>query len=235
MRVPASGSDDPKVALKRTAAQHALRFLTPGRIVGVGSGTTVGHFIEALATRGRDFPRAVSSSERSTRLLQDGGIQVIDLNDAGAIDVYVDGADEVAPCLALIKGGGGALTREKIIAQASRQFVCIVDSGKEVPVLGRFPLPVEVIPMARSMIERQLRDIGATVTMRQGFVSDNGNLILDASGLRITDPLALEVQINQWPGVVTVGLFARRRPDVLLVAGAAGVVEKFAGGAGPGG
>ena len=210
---------------KHAAAEHALRFLTPGEVVGVGSGSTVGFFIAALSKRTVDFPKAVSSSERSSGLLRSAGIQVLDLNDAGPIGVYVDGADEVDPNLALIKGGGGALTREKIIAQASRRFVCIVDESKQVPVLGTFPLPVEVIPMARSLVARELAAIGATVIERAGFVTDNGNVILDAARLRITDPLALEAQINQWPGVVTVGLFARRRPDVLLVAGPWGVAE----------
>jgi ribose 5-phosphate isomerase A len=213
---------------KHAAAEHALRFLTAGRVVGVGSGSTVGFFIAALSKRTVDFPRAVSSSERSTALLKSAGIEVLDLNDAGPIDVYVDGADEVDPQLALIKGGGGALTREKIIAQASRRFVCIVDETKQVPVLGRFPLPVEVIPMARTLVTRELQSLGATVTERAGFVTDNGNRILDAAGLAIADPLALEARINQWPGVVTVGLFARRRPDVLLVASPGGVKEVIA-------
>jgi ribose 5-phosphate isomerase A len=219
-------SSDTQEAQKQAAGRHALRLLTPGRTVGVGSGSTVARFIEALAGRRADFPRAVSSSERSTHLLREAGIEVLDLNDAGPIDVYVDGADEVDPGFALIKGGGGALTREKIIAQASRQFVCIVDESKEVAVLGRFPLPVEVIPMARTLVTRALQDLGARVALREGFVTDNGNLILDAAGLQIADPLALESQLNQWPGVVTVGLFARRRADVLLVAGPGGVVEK---------
>jgi ribose 5-phosphate isomerase A len=215
---------------KRAAAEDAMRFLTPGRVVGVGSGSTVAFFIEALGRRAADFPRAVSSSERSTQLLRDAGITVIDLNDAGPIDVYVDGADEVDPGLALIKGGGGALTREKIIAQASRTFVCVVDASKTVPVLGRFPLPVEVISMARTLVARELEGLGASVTPRAGFVTDNGNLVLDAAGLDIDDPAALEARINQWPGVVTVGIFARRRADVLLVAGANGVTEKRASG-----
>ena len=210
---------------KHAAAEHALRFLAPGRVVGVGSGSTVAFFIAALSKRTVDFPKAVSSSEHSSALLRSAGIEVLDLNDAGPIDVYVDGADEVDPQLALIKGGGGALTREKIIAQASRRFVCIVDESKRVPVLGKFPLPVEVIPMARSLVARELESLGASVTERANFVTDNGNRILDAAGLAITDPLALEAQINQWPGVVTVGLFARRRPDVLLVAGSGGVRE----------
>lgn len=213
---------------KHAAAEHALRFLSPGKVVGVGSGSTVAFFIAALSKRTVDFPKAVSSSERSSALLQAAGIEVLDLNQAGPIDVYVDGADEVDPQLALIKGGGGALTREKIIAQASRRFVCIVDESKQVPVLGKFPLPVEVIPMACSLVTRELQGLGAEVAERAGFVTDNGNRILDASGLKIADPLALEAQINQWPGVVTVGLFARRRPDVLLVAGPGGVVERTA-------
>ncbi len=228
MSIPPTGAVDPRAALKRAAAGQALHFLTPGKVVGVGSGSTVAFFIEALAARRSDFPRVVSSSKRSSSLLRDAGIEVLDLNEAGGIDVYVDGADEVDPAFALIKGGGGALTREKIIAQASRQFVCIVDESKQVPVLGGFPLPVEIIPMARTLIAGELRDIGATVTLRDGFVTDNGNLILDAAGLRIDDPLELERRINQWPGVVTVGLFARRRADVLLVAGTAGVQEHHA-------
>ena len=212
-------------ARKHAGAEHALRFLKPGTVVGVGSGSTVSFFIAALSKRTVDFPRAVSSSERSSSLLKAGGIQVLDLNDAGAIDVYVDGADEVDPHLALIKGGGGALTREKIIAQASRRFVCVVDDSKQVAVLGRFPLPVEVIPMARSLVTRELQQLGARVNERTGFVTDNGNLILDAAGLEITDPSGLEAEINQWPGVVTCGIFSRRRPDVVLVSSAAGVHE----------
>jgi len=228
MSIQPTGAVDPRAARKRAAAEQALRFLTPGKVVGVGSGSTVAFFIEALAARRSDFPRAVSSSERSSSLLRDAEIEVLDLNEADGIDVYVDGADEVDPALALIKGGGGALTREKIIAQASRQFVCIVDESKQVPVLGGFPLPVEIIPMARVLIAGELQDIGATVSLRDGFVTDNGNLILDAAGLRIDDPLELERRINQWPGVVTVGLFARRRADVLLVAGTTGVQEHHA-------
>jgi len=213
---------------KHAAAEHALRFLRPGTVVGVGSGSTVAFFIAALSKRTVDFPRVVSSSVLSTQLLEAAGIRVRDLNDIETVDVYVDGADEVDPSLCLIKGGGGALTREKIIAQASRQFVCIVDQSKQVAVLGGFPLPVEVIPMARSLVTRELQSIGATVTQRTGFATDDGNLILDAAGLEIDDPPALEARINQWPGVVTVGLFARRRPDVLLVAGSNGVVERTA-------
>lgn len=221
-------------SLKRAAAHRALDYLSPGRIVGVGSGSTVAHFIAALGARRRDFPKAVSSSERSTALLRAQGIDVLELNAAGAIDVYVDGADEVDPGLALIKGGGGALTREKIIAEASRCFVCIVDRSKEVAVLGRFPLPVEVIPMASELVAGRLRLLGATPTLRPDFVTDNGNVILDAAGLVIADPAGLEREINQWPGVVTVGLFARRRADVLLTATPDGVRVRDAGRAGPG-
>ncbi len=224
---------DPEV-LKRAAARRALDFLTPGAIVGVGTGSTVAHFIAALGERRADFPRAVSSSERSTQLLQALGIEVLDLNTLIArgerLDTYVDGADEVDPALALIKGGGGALTREKIIAEASRRFVCIVDASKRVPVLGRFPLPIEVVPMARELVASQLRDIGATPQWRRDFVTDNGNHILDASGLEITDPEAFECGIEPWPGVVTCGLFARRRADLLIVASADGIAIQQAGG-----
>ena len=220
-----SEPEDPQAGMKRAAAAAAIRFLTPGRIVGVGSGSTVAHFIAALAAQRHAFPRAVSSSERSSALLTAAGIDVLDLNEVGTVDVYVDGADEVDPGLALIKGGGGALTREKILAEASREFVCIVDQRKEVAELGRYPLPVEVIPMARTLVTRQLQALGATVAPRAGFRTDNGNLILDASGLRIADPAGLEARTNQWPGVVTVGLFARRRADVLLVATPGGVRE----------
>ena len=213
---------------KHAAAEHALRFLRPGTVVGVGSGSTVAFFIAALSKRTVDFPRVVSSSVRSTQLLEAAGMRVQDLNEIETVDVYVDGADEVDPSLCLIKGGGGALTREKIIAQASRHFICIVDQSKQVGVLGGFPLPIEVIPMARSLVTRELQSLGATVTGRPDFVTDDGNLILDAAGLEINDPHALEASINQWPGVVTVGLFARRRPDVLLVAGSHGVVERSA-------
>lgn len=210
-------------ALKKAAAERAMDWLTPGKVVGVGTGSTVRFFIDALARRRDEFPKAVSSSESSTALLKAAGIEVLDLNEVGEIDCYVDGADEVDPAFALIKGGGGALTREKIIAQASRQFVCIVDQSKCVPVLGRFPLPVEVVPMAASLITRQLQALGGEVLQRPGFITDNGNLILDVSGLSITDPQGLEETINHWPGVVTVGLFARRRPETVLVAAPEGV------------
>lgn len=213
-------------ALKKAAAERAMDWLTPGKVVGVGTGSTVKFFIDALARRRDEFPKAVSSSENSTALLEAAGIQVLDLNEVGEVDCYVDGADEVDAGFALIKGGGGALTREKIIAQASRQFVCIVDQSKCVPVLGGFPLPVEVVPMAASLVTRELQALGGQVRQRTGFITDNGNLILDVSGLSITEPEALETRINQWPGVVTVGLFARRRPETVLVAAPEGVQVK---------
>ena len=210
-------------ALKKAAADKAMDWLVPGRVVGVGTGSTVAFFIEALARRRDEFPQAVSSSEQSTRLLKQAGIEVLDLNQIDEIDCYVDGADEVDPGFSLIKGGGGALTREKIVAQASRQFVCIVDESKYVPVLGRFPLPVEVVPMAMHLVRRELERLGGQVRQRPGYVTDNGNPILDVSGLHIDDPQAMEETINQWPGVVTVGIFARRRPDTVLLAAPGGV------------
>ncbi len=205
---------------KRLAAEKAMDYLEDGMIVGVGTGSTVAYFIDAL---GRDPGRikgAVSSSEQSTARLKAHGIDVLDLNYTGTLSLYVDGADECDPHKRLIKGGGAALTREKIIAQASRQFVCIVDASKQVPVLGRFPLPVEVIPMARSLVARQIRDMtGGQPTWREGVVTDNGNQILDIHNLQITDPEKLERELNQLPGVVCVGLFARRRADVVIVGG----------------
>ncbi len=202
--------------LKRTAAKAALDYVKGG-IVGVGTGSTVNHFIELLAGIKHRIDGAVSSSEASTRLLKAQGIEVMDLNSTGDLDLYVDGADESNHQLELIKGGGGALTREKIVAGASRQFVCIADEGKLVSVLGRFPLPVEVIPMARSFVARQLVKLGGTPTWREGLVTDNGNLILDVHRLEIQEPIKLEQAINNIPGVVTVGLFAMRRADVLIL------------------
>ena len=204
---------------KRRSGDKAAEYVTPGSIVGVGTGSTVAFFIEALARRKHDIAGTVSSSEQSTRLLEQHGIPVLDLNDSGPLDLYVDGADECDPHNRLIKGGGAALTREKIIAEASKQFVCIIDTSKQVPVLGTFPLPVEVIPMARSLVARELVKLGGQPTWRQNIVTDNGNWILDVHNLRITDPLALERELNQIPGVVTVGLFARRAADVVIVDG----------------
>lgn len=208
---------------KRRAAQEALNWLDDASIVGVGTGSTVNHFIDALGSIKGRLEGAVSSSEASSARLKQLGIPVIDLNAAGNIDVYVDGADEANPHLQLIKGGGGALTREKIVAAASKRFVCIVDESKMVDVLGRFPLPVEVIPMARSYVGRELVKLGGRPDWREGFVTDNGNLILDIHGLSIVDPPQLETVINQIAGVVSVGLFAHRPADVVLVGGADGV------------
>ena len=201
---------------KRRAARAAMRFVEPGMIVGVGTGSTVAHFIDALAERRGDIEAAVSSSEQSTRLLKERGIPVYDLNASGELALYVDGADECDPQQCLIKGGGAALTREKIIAAASKKFVCIIDPSKRVEVLGKFPLPVEVIPMARSHVARQLVLLGGQPVWRDGVTTDNGNWILDVHNLRITDPVELESAINQIVGVVTVGLFAARRADIVL-------------------
>ncbi|HPN80460.1 ribose-5-phosphate isomerase RpiA [Dokdonella sp.] len=201
---------------KRRAARAAMRFVEPGMIVGVGTGSTVAHFIDALGERRGEIEAAVSSSDQSTRLLKERGIEVVDLNAIGDLALYVDGADECDPQRCLIKGGGAALTREKIIAAVARQFICIIDPSKRVEVLGKFPLPVEVIPMARSQVARQLVLLGGQPVWRDGVVTDNGNWILDVHNLRITDPVALEREINQIVGVVAVGLFAARRADVVL-------------------
>ncbi len=211
-------------ARKKAAALAALEYVDDDILVGVGTGSTVNHFIAALAARRHRIRGAVSSSEASTRLLREHGIEVVTLNDAGDLPVYVDGADEATRNLDLIKGGGGALTREKIVAAASRRFVCIVDESKFVPVLGRFPLPVEVIPMARSLVARRLVGLGGQPVLRQGFTTDNGNEILDVHNLKIAAPAALEAEIGLLAGVVAVGLFARRGADLLLVAGDEGVV-----------
>jgi len=210
--------------LKQRAAEAALDYIADGAVVGVGTGSTVNYFIEALATVRQRVAAAVSSSEASTRRLAAHGIPVLDLNETADLGLYVDGADEATRALHLIKGGGGALTREKIVAAAARRFVCIVDEQKLVERLGRFPLPVEVIPMARRYVAGQLARLGGEPAWREGVVTDNGNHILDVHGLDIHDPVALEGEINQLAGVVTVGLFARRPADVLLVGTASGVV-----------
>lgn len=202
---------------KRRAGEAAIRFVEDGSIVGVGTGSTVAFFIEALADLRDRIKGAVSSSDASSARLKEIGIEVLDLNAAGPLTLYVDGADEVDPHKRLIKGGGAALTREKIVAQASQKFVCIVDSSKQVDMLGTFPLPIEVIPMARSLIGREISRRGGTPVWRDGVVTDNGNWIIDVHGWRIGDPLALEADLNQLPGVVSVGLFARRPADVVLV------------------
>jgi ribose 5-phosphate isomerase A len=210
--------------MKQRAAEAALAYLRDGTVAGVGTGSTVNFFIDALAGQRHRIVGAVSSSDASTRRLAAHGIPVLDLNDAGELEVYVDGADEATRGLHLVKGGGGALTREKIVAAASRRFVCIVDEKKLVERLGAFPLPVEVIPMARNLVARQLRGLGGEPVWREGVVTDNGNHILDVRNLSIADPVALEGEINQLAGVVTVGLFARRPADVLLVGTPSGVV-----------
>jgi len=202
---------------KQMAAEAALEFVSDGAIVGVGTGSTVNFFIDALADMGGGLRGAVSSSDASTQRLRGLGIDVLDLNSTGTLDLYVDGADEVDKNLNLIKGGGGALTREKIVAAASRKFVCIVDDTKLVGVLGQFPLPVEVIPMARSYVARQLVALGGSPQLREGFTTDNGNQILDVHNLKILNPPELERQINQIAGVVTVGLFAQRHADIVIV------------------
>src|SRR5687768_9730392 len=204
---------------KRRSADKAAEFVEDGMVVGVGTGSTVAFFIEALARMKGRIEGAVSSSEQSTRLLKERGIPVLDLNATGPLALYVDGADECDPHNRLIKGGGGALTREKIIAQASREFICIIDAGKQVPLLGTFPLPVEVIPMARSLVAREIAARGGQPVWREGLVTDNGNWILDVHNWKITDPVALEAELEQLTGVVTVGLFARRAADKVIVDG----------------
>jgi len=205
---------------KRLAGEKAIDYVEDGMIVGVGTGSTVAFFIEALARIKHRIEGAVSSSEQSTQQLRAHGIEVMDLNNTGPLPLYVDGADECDPRKCLIKGGGAALTREKVIAQASAKFVCIIDPAKRVDVLGRFPLPVEVIPMARSLVAREILAMtGGQPVWRQGVTTDNGNWVLDVHGLAITDPLALEAALNQIPGVVSVGLFAKRPADIVIVGG----------------
>jgi ribose 5-phosphate isomerase A len=208
---------------KQLAAEAALTYVVEDAIIGIGTGSTVNLFIDALAARKLRIRGVVSSSEASTARLKSHHIDVLDLNSTGDLDVYVDGADESDAHLRLIKGGGGALTREKIVAAAAKRFVCIADESKLVDVLGRFPLPVEVIPMARSYVARQLVLLGGHPAWRDRVVTDNGNHIIDVHNLRITDPVALEATINQIAGVVTVGLFAKRPADVLILGTDAGV------------
>ncbi len=216
---------------KRIAAEAAIEYVTPDSVIGVGTGSTVNHFIDALAERMPGQVRAaVSSSEASSERLRGHGIDVIDLNEAGRLDLYVDGADESNRQLQLIKGGGGALTREKIVAAASARFVCIADDSKLVETLGTFPLPVEVIPMARELVAKNLRELGGDPILRAGFTTDNGNQILDVRDLRISDPIALETAINQLTGVVCNGLFAHRPADVLILGGSDGAQTLTASG-----
>jgi len=202
---------------KQLAAEAALQYIQDDMIIGVGTGSTVNYFIDGLVAQKLRIKGAVSSSEASTARLKKHGIEVLDLNSTGDLSVYVDGADETDEHLRLIKGGGGALTREKIVAAASERFICVVDDTKLVKVLGKFPLPVEVIPMARSYVARQLVKLGGQPVLRTGFTTDNGNVILDVHHLTILDPVALEKEINQITGVVCVGLFASRPADLLII------------------
>ena len=203
--------------MKRKAAEAAMAYVVEDEIVGVGTGSTVNHFIDCLAGIKGKIKGAVSSSEASTKLMKEKGIQVLELNNVDYIPVYIDGADESNHNLSLIKGGGGALTREKIIAGASEKFVCIADESKLVDILGKFPLPVEVIPMARSYIARKLVALGGRPVWRENFITDNGNYILDIHDMDIMEPIKMENEINSWAGVVTCGLFANRGADVLIL------------------
>jgi ribose 5-phosphate isomerase A len=214
--------------LKKSAAIAALEYVEDGMIVGVGTGSTVNHFIDGLAAFKDRIAGAVSSSEASSRRLAAHGIRLHDLNDITDLPLYVDGADEIDGGYCMIKGGGGALTREKIVAAVATRFICICDASKQVEFLGHFPLPVEVIPMARAYVERELTRLGGHPRLREGFVTDNGNLILDVHGLRIGAPLAFESELNQIVGTVTNGLFARRGADLLLLATPHGVVRRVA-------
>jgi ribose 5-phosphate isomerase A len=210
-------------ARKQAVAKAALAYVEDDSIVGVGTGSTADFFIDALAGMKGCIAGAVASSEKTAARLQQHGIRVVELNSVSELTVYVDGADEITEHMAMIKGGGGALTREKIVAAVAQRFVCIADASKLVPVLGKFPLPVEVIPMAQSYVGRQMVKLGGMPRLRQGFTTDNGNLIIDVHGLSIVDPVALESRINNIAGVVTVGLFAQRPADVLLLGDAEGV------------
>jgi ribose 5-phosphate isomerase A len=210
-------------AHKRRAATAALSYIKDGTALGVGTGSTVDILIELLQPLASKLGPVVSSSERSTRRLEAFGIRTAELASTGDLDLYIDGADEATKHRHLIKGGGGALTREKIVAAASRRFVCIIDETKLVPTLGRFPVPVEVIPMAQSYVARQMFKAGGQPIWREGFVTDNGNHILDVHNLRIANPLEIETRFNQIAGIVTVGIFANRPADVLLIGGASGV------------
>ncbi|HZE91072.1 MAG TPA: ribose-5-phosphate isomerase RpiA [Rhizobacter sp.] len=209
--------------LKALVGQAALQYVLPGSVVGVGTGSTVNCFIDALATMKDRIAGAVSSSEKSSQRLLAHGIQVLDSNTVERIPVYIDGADEIDHAGFMIKGGGAALTREKIVADTAERFICIADASKLVKVLGSFALPVEVIPMAAAQVARSLRSLGGEPRLRAGVITDNGCQILDVHGLVISDPLAMECEINQWPGVVTVGIFARNKASVCLLGAAEGV------------
>ena len=209
--------------MKKAAALAALDHIKPGMVLGVGTGSTVNYFIDALADVKGKIDGTVASSEASAERLKKARLPVLELNETGDLPLYVDGADEATKYLHLIKGGGGALTREKIIAQASEKFVCIADQSKLVDVLGRFPLPVEVIPMARSLVARELVKLGGEPVLRERFTTDNGNLIIDVHNLKILNPVEVEERLNHIPGVVTNGLFARRPADVLILGTAEGI------------
>lgn len=212
--------------LKRKAAETALEFVEPGTVIGIGTGSTTNHFIDLLKIH---FPNqiagAVASSNASAERLLAIGIEVVDLNAVDSISLYVDGADEFDPNRCLIKGGGGALTREKIVAEAAENFVCIVDERKQVNVLGGFALPIEVIPMATGLVAKKLVALGGTPSLREGFTTDNHNVIIDVDGLTIDQPIELEAELEAYPGVVTSGLFARRRADVVLMATPTGIIR----------
>jgi len=212
--------------LKELVARAALKHVVEDAVVGVGSGSTVFKFIEALSSIKHKIDGAVAASEASAERLKKHGIRVLDLNSVNELPVYIDGADEVTEHLHMIKGGGGALTREKITAAVARKFVCICDASKLVPVLGKFPLPVEVIPMARSYVAREIVKMGGHPRLREGFTTDNGNVVLDCHGMTLLDPPKTETELNQIAGVVTSGIFARRAADVLLLGEAAGVITK---------
>ncbi|PKO83331.1 MAG: ribose 5-phosphate isomerase A [Betaproteobacteria bacterium HGW-Betaproteobacteria-11] len=215
-----------KQAVALAARDYVAAHLPAGAILGVGTGSTANLFIDALASIKDRLGGTVASSEATRRRLEGHDIRVLDLNEVEEMEIYVDGADEIDPGMAMIKGGGGALTREKIVAAVAKTFVCICDESKQVATLGRFPLPVEVIPMARAHVSRELIRLGGVPQLRAGFVTDNGNLIIDVQGLHITRPAELEARIDGIVGVVTNGLFARRGADVLLLATASGVVER---------
>lgn len=215
-------------SLKQAVAVAALAHVIEGQVVGVGTGSTANCFIDALATIRHRIVGAVASSEATKRRLEGYGIAVLDINDVEHIPVYVDGADEINAAMHMIKGGGGALTREKIVAAVAEKFVCIADASKWVPILGRFPLPVEVVPMARTHVRRELARLGGTPVLRPNFVTDNGNLILDVAGLEIADAIDMETRINQIVGVVSNGLFARRPADVCLLGTTDGVQTRTA-------
>ena len=212
---------------KKQAALKSLEFIDDDCILGVGTGSTVNHLISALPRVKNKIDAVTSSSEASTKLLEENGFRVDDLSSVGSPDLYIDGADEITEHFHMIKGGGGALTREKIIAEASRKFVCIIDNSKLVDLLGKFPLPVEVIPMAKSLVARELTKLGGLPELRHDFITDNGNLILDVHNLKILDPVDLENQINNIPGVVTNGIFAKRSADVMIIGNESGPETKI--------